>query len=516
MEKEYLLGVDVGTTSIKVAIIDKDANLLGISSSSYRLITPKPDYVQIDTEDMWEAYLKCMRLLFEGKGIDPGKIAGIGISSLCPGLSVFGEDGEILVDPIIYSDRRSTKEAEIILDAVGEKKLFEITANKCMSGAHSGTSMLWIKRNLPDIYEKTKYFGHVNTVMAQKMTGNYAIDYSNASYTNLFETAKGHDGQWSDYLCERIGIPKEKLPPLMDSADVVGGLINKEMIRMGIPEGTPVVIGGADTPCATLAAGVKKNGDACESVGTTDVLTICVDKPNFDESFINRCHVVRGTWIYQGAMSYTGAAYQWFRDKFCSDMNERAAGSNRNAFMLMNEEAAQSEPGAGGVVFLPYMQGERSPVWDSYARGVFFGVSLRSSRKDFNRAVMEGCGYGLRQLCEIAERVTGHRMTGFSSIGGGAKSELWAHIKADITGKDIEILDMNDTAPVGAALLAGVGAGIYKDAVEASDKVKKTVYKVIKSSDENKDAYEKGYQVYTHLYPRIKDLYRINQGSFVE
>ena len=197
-------------------------------------------------------------------------------------------------------------------------------------------------------------------------------------------------------------------------------------------------------------------------------------------------------------------------------MNERAAGSNRNAFMLMNEEAAQSEPGAGGVVFLPYMQGERSPVWDSYARGVFFGVSLRSSRKDFNRAVMEGCGYGLRQLCEIAERVTGHRMTGFSSIGGGAKSELWAHIKADITGKDIEILDMNDTAPVGAALLAGVGAGIYKDAVEASDKVKKTVYKVIKSSDENKDAYEKGYQVYTHLYPRIKDLYRINQGSFVE
>ena len=189
MEKEYLLGVDVGTTSIKVAIIDKDANLLGISSSSYRLITPKPDYVQIDTEDMWEAYLKCMRLLFEGKGIDPGKIAGIGISSLCPGLAAFGEDGEILVDPIIYSDRRSTKEAEIILDAVGEKKLFEITANKCMSGAHSGTSMLWIKRNLPDIYEKTKYFGHVNTVMAQKMTGNYAIDYSNASYTNLFETA---------------------------------------------------------------------------------------------------------------------------------------------------------------------------------------------------------------------------------------------------------------------------------------------------------------------------------------
>ncbi len=145
-----------------------------------------------------------------------------------------------LVDPILYSDRRSTEEAEIIKETVGVDTLFDITANNCMAGAHSGTSMLWIKRNLPDLYEKTKYFGHVNTVMAQKMTGNFAIDYSNASYTNLFETQKGHKGGWSDFLCEKIGIAREKLPPLMNSTDVVGGLINEEMIELGIPEGTPV------------------------------------------------------------------------------------------------------------------------------------------------------------------------------------------------------------------------------------------------------------------------------------
>lgn len=510
MEREYLLGVDVGTTSIKVAIIDKNAKLLGISSSSYRLITPKQDYAQIDTEDMWQAYIKCMRLLFQGKGIAPEKIAGIGISSLCPGLAAFGENDEILVDPIIYSDRRSTEEAEIIKEAVGTEKLFEITANDCMAGAHSGTSMLWIKRNLPQIYEKTKYFGHVNTVMAQKMTGNYGIDYSNASYTNLFETNKGHKGKWSDFLCEKIRIAKEKLPPLMNSTDVVGGLNNPEMLELGIPEGTPVVIGGADTPCATLAAGVKENGDACESVGTTNVLTICVDKPNFDRSFINRCHVVEDTWIYQGAMSYTGASYQWFRDQFCRDLIQQAAGSDINSFTLMNEEAAKAEPGCGGLVFLPYMQGERSPIWDAYARGVFFGISLQSTRKEFNRAVMEGCGYGLRQLCEIAERVTGRKLEGFSSIGGGAKSELWAQIKADITGKNIRILDMNDMAPVGAALLGGVGAGIFKDAVEASNKVEKKVYKEVKSSDHSQKVYEKGYQVYTRLYPQMKELYKIS------
>lgn len=510
MEREYLLGVDVGTTSIKVAIIDKDAKLLGISSSSYRIITPNQDYAQIDTEDMWQAYLKCMRLLFHGKGIDPGKVAGIGISSLCPGLAAMGENGEILVDPILYSDRRSTEEAEIIKETVGVDTLFEITANNCMAGAHSGTSMLWIKRNLPDLYEKTKYFGHVNTVMAQKMTGNFAIDYSNASYTNLFETQKGHKGGWSDFLCEKIGIAREKLPPLMNSTDVVGGLINEEMIELGIPEGTPVVIGGADTPCATLAAGVKAGGDACESVGTTNVLTICVDEPKFDKSFINRCHVVEGTWIYQGAMSFTGAAYQWFRDQFCQDLVEEAAGSDKNSFTLMNEEAAKANPGCDGVVFLPYMLGERSPVWDPYARGVFFGVSLQSGRKEFNRAVMEGCGYGLRQLCEIAERVTGRELKEFSSIGGGAKSELWAQIKADITGKNIQILDMSDMAPVGAALLGGVGAGIFADAVEASNKVEKKVYKEVISSNEHEEVYEKRYQVYTRLYPQVKELYKIS------
>ena len=500
----------MGTTSIKVAIIDEQARVLGMSSSSYRLITPNQDYAQIDTEDMWRAYLKCIRLLQEGKNIDMSRVAGISISSLCPGLAALGENGEVLTDPIIYSDRRSTEEAEMILEAVGREKLFEITANTAMAGAMSGTSMLWIKRNLPEVYEKTKYFGHVNTLLAQRMSGNFAIDYSNASYTDLFETTGGF--QWSEVLCEKIGIDMEKLPPLHASTDVVGGLIHPDLIRMGIPRDTPVIIGGGDTACATLAAGVTKAGQVCESVGTTNVLTICVDQPKFDKGFINRCHVVEGTWIYRGALSHTGASYQWFRDNFCQDLVDRAVGTDKTAFQFMNEEADMAEPGSGGLVFLPYMLGERSPIWDPYARGVFFGISLQTTRKEMNRAVMEGCGYGLRQLSEIAERVTGREIKEFTSIGGGAKSETWAQIKADITGKDIKILDMNDMAPIGAALLAGVGAGIFKDVYEAADKVEKKVYKVIRSSRAHDDIYNKRYQVYIQLYPQIKELYKIGSN----
>ena len=500
----------MGTTSIKVAIIDEQARVLGMSSSSYRLITPNQDYAQIDTEDMWRAYLKCIRLLQEGKNIDMSRVAGISISSLCPGLAALGENGEVLTDPIIYSDRRSTEEAEMILEAVGREKLFEITANTAMAGAMSGTSMLWIKRNLPEVYEKTKYFGHVNTLLAQRMSGNFAIDYSNASYTDLFETTGGF--QWSEVLCEKIGIDMEKLPPLHASTDVVGGLIHPDLIRMGIPRDTPVIIGGGDTACATLAAGVTKAGQVCESVGTTNVLTICVDQTKFDKGCINRCHVVEGTWIYQGALSHTGASYQWFRDNFCQDLVDRAVGTDKTAFQFMNEEADMAEPGSGGLVFLPYMLGERSPIWDPYARGVFFGISLQTTRKEMNRAVMEGCGYGLRQLSEIAERVTGREIKEFTSIGGGAKSETWAQIKADITGKDIKILDMNDMAPIGAALLAGVGAGIFKDVYEAADKVEKKVYKVIRSSRAHDDIYNKRYQVYIQLYPQIKELYKIGSN----
>lgn len=510
MGNKYLLGVDVGTTSIKAAVIDEDAQVLGMSSSSYRLITPNQDYAQIDTEDMWRAFLKCVRLLQDGKKIVLSNVAGISISSLCPGLAALGEKGEVLVDPIIYSDRRSTKEAEIIKEAAGEDRLFEITANTAMAGAMSGTSMLWIKRNLPEIYKKTKYFGHVNTLMAQRMSGAFAIDYSNASYTNLFETTGGY--RWSEYLCQKAGIDIEKLPPLHASTDVVGGLVNQDLINLGIPAQTPVIIGGGDTACATLAAGVTGAGDVCESVGTTNVLTICVDQPKFDRGFINRCHVVEGKWIYQGALSHTGSSYQWFRDNFCQDLVNEAAGNTKNAFELMNEEAELANPGCDGLVFLPYMLGERSPIWDPYARGVFFGLSLKTTRREMNRAIMEGCGYGLRQLSEIAERVTGQKIREFTSIGGGAKSETWARIKADITGKDIKILDMNDMAPVGAALLAGVGAGIFTDVYEAAGKVEKKVYKVIKSSNAHEDVYNKRYKVYTELYPQIKELYKVGSN----
>ncbi|MBR1604064.1 MAG: hypothetical protein IJ667_11605, partial [Synergistaceae bacterium] len=293
---------------------------------------------------------------------------------------------------------------------------------------------------------------------------------------------------------------------------------NEDLINLGIKRGTPVAAGGADTPCATLVAGVVKAGDVCESVGTTDVLTVCIDRPVFDRAFINRCHVVPDTWIYQGAMSFTGAANEWFLRQFYGDLinnlknlnDEHAAVNLTSAFRAMNHEAELAEPGCGGVVFLPYMLGERSPIWDPYARGVFFGISLHTSKRDMNRAVLEGCGYGLRQMCQIAERITGNKINKFSSIGGGAKSEVWAQIKADITGRDITVLDIHDMAPIGAALLAGVGVNVFKDVYEASSKVEKSVYREFKPNHDFDEIYDKRYGTYLSLYPALKEIFKNN------
>ncbi|MBS6395909.1 MAG: sugar kinase [Clostridiales bacterium] len=509
MDSGYLLGVDVGTQSVKTAIVGVDGKIKGQVAESYRLLQEAPGYRQIDSEDMWNAFLRCIRRLWKEMEIDLAEVKGIGISCLCPGLTAFDRKGNVLVNPIIYSDQRSIAEAEEIKRKAGEDRIFEITANHVMSGAMSGTSMLWIKNHLPQVYQKTFCFGHVNTLMAVRMTGKFAIDYSNASYTNLFETYGGY--RWSDELCEKIGIEKKKLPPLMKSCDVVGTLIAEDVIEAGIPRGVPVVIGGGDTACASLAAGIVRSGDVCDSAGTTDVLTVCVTEPKFDKGFINRCHVVDGAWIYQGALSHTGAALRWIRDEMCVDLKAAAEALGENAYDLMTERAEiNSSPGANGIVFLPYMYGERSPVWDSYARGVFFGLSLDTKRDDLVRAVLEGAAYGLRQLLELAEKTTGKTFEEVCVIGGGAKSEVWSQIKADITGKNMAALDVNDMAPIGAALLAGVGIGCFETVYDAAECVKRNIYKRFSCDKSFEEIYRKRFDTYKKLYPQLKNLYRSN------
>jgi xylulokinase len=219
--------------------------------------------------------------------------------------------------------------------------------------------------------------------------------------------------------------------------------------------------------------------------------------------------VVKGTWIYQGAISFSGASLNWFQQELCTDLVQEAEKQHCSPFAMMDQLAEQSIPGANGLVFLPYMLGERSPVWDPLARGIFFGLSLYTKRADMIRAILEACGYGMRQLMTIAEDVTGRSIREFVSMGGGSKSLVWPQIKANITGANVHILRTVEAAPLGAALLAGVGCGCFKNAAAAAGLVNKQVIQTLLSNDENREVYDSRYRVYTELYPRLKELYTV-------
>ena len=490
----YLLGIDVGTSSLKTVILDEQARQIAASRSSYRFYAPQNGWAEIDADSLWNAILHCLADLRDGQGIALARVSAIGFSVLCPALVLMDGAGGLLAGPIPYSDRRSAKQAQDIKDRVGAERLFSITANGSMAGGLSGSSLLWLRENRPEAFGKARWYGHLNSWLAMKMTGQTAIDPTNASYTNLFDTRRGC---WSNELCAALEIDPEKLPPLKEAFEPAGYLENKELTALGLPRGIPVVTGAGDTPCAALAAGVTKAGDVCESAGTTNVLTVCVDRPVFDPRFINRCHVVPGTWTYQGSMSFTGAANEWFCRQFCGKEDLAAA----------NREAAKAPPGCGGVVFLPYLQGERSPVWDPYARGVFFGLTLSNTKADMNRAVLESCAYGLRQFLDLSGELTGIRIERFTAFGGGAKSDVWAQIKADVTGRTIEALQTGDMAATGAALLAGVGAGVWPDVQAAADVAERPESKIFVPNHANDAVYQRNYEVYCRLYPALKDLF---------
>ncbi|WHH57322.1 FGGY-family carbohydrate kinase [Petroclostridium sp. X23] len=505
MENQYLLGIDIGTSSTKVALLSVEGSLIAIERQEHSILSPREGWAELSIDGLWNEFLILLKKISKNHKVDLKSIKAIGISCLCPGLMPFDKHGKALLNPIIFMDKRSSKETALIRDKISEEELSKISSNKLMPGACSLTSMLWIKENMEEVYRNTKYFGHINTFFVQKLTGKFGIDYTNASYTGLFETVQRQE--WSEEICKRVDIDMEKLPPLIPSDSIAGNLISEEVIEIGLLKGIPVAMGGADTACSALAVGIIEHNQVFESVGTTNVITVCSEKPVFDVRFMNRCHVIKDRWLYHGAMSSTGASLKWFRDEFCSDLIISEKETGVSAYKKMDELVCQSMPGANGLIFLPYLSGERTPVWDPNARGVFFGLTLQTKKADIVRSILEGCGYGLKQIIEIAEFMTGEKINEFVAIGGGAKSEVWGQIKADITGKTIRVLDLNDAAVIGAMLLAGLAAGIYKNPIEAQSYISKNMYITLYPQKQSQNIYNSRFETYKSLYPRLKELF---------
>jgi xylulokinase len=497
-QEDLLLGIDIGSGSVKAALVGVSGRLYGIEKREHSIESPRAGWAEVPIEDLWRNTLLVLRRLVKNSSGAAKYIRGIGTSCLCPGLTPLDGEGKALANSIIYMDSRSLEEVDFIRSKIPEKEMFRITGNSLMPGATSLTSILWLRGARRDLVSKTRKYGHINTYTGHKLTGRFGIDHSNASYTGLFETAGGLS--WSGKLAGLFGLDLELLPDLVPSGKSLGPLINRDFIRAGVPEGIPVAMGGGDTACSALAVDVIEPNQIFESAGTTNVLTVCSDNPVFDRRFMNRCHVVPRRWLYHGAMSSTGASVKWLRDEIFELKGDRE-------YAKISSYVDKVPPDESCPVFLPYMSGERSPVWDPRARGVFFGLSLNTKREHLVRALFEACAFGNRQLLEIVEAMTGNRIDTILSIGGWSSIDGWNRIKSDVMKRRIKALDVSEAASAGAALLGGMAAGLYESYHEAAKRVPKSVRKVFNPRSAYSEHYEKRYSIYTDLYPRLRDLY---------
>ncbi len=479
----YILALDVGTTALKIGVFGRDLRLRSLRRAAYGLSFPKPLWAEASPELWWKLILRELPLAIRQAKIRPAQIDAIGISTLCPAMVAMDSSGEPLNDAIIYLDQRSVAQAKEIGQIVTPAAMAKITGNRMASGTISLPGMLWLKRHKPAIYRRSAMFGHANTFLCHKLTGQFGMDWTNASFTGLFDIRKR---QWSAKLCAALGVDLAKLPPILAPSDVVGGVMERVSRITGIRAGVPVVMGAADTACAALAVGVTENGQGFASSGGSEVITACTDDPHFNPAFLNRCHVVPQRWLSHGTVSTAGSAVEWFKSLLGTGSYEE-----------MIARITRSPDGANGVIFLPYLMGERPPIWNSHLRGAFLGLTPSVTADDMTRAVAEGVGYALRQIITAMEADGKVRLRKLTLVGSGARNKAWAQIKADITGRALALSPIEEAALLGSGMLAAVGSGLYPSyarvlAALAKPKCKTLRPRKIKQHERNYAAFRAG------------------------
>lgn len=498
--KSLLLGIDVGTSGCKIAFFDYSGNLIAQASENYPT-SYSGLCAEQNPEDWWKATKRGIKRLIVKYRIDPGRIVGIGVDGQSWTALPIGMDGLPLRDALIWLDRRAEKQCVWMKEKIGEEVIFEESMNS-IDPAFIIPKILWLKENEPRVFAKTKKFLSSNGYINYKLTGELTQDISQAYGFHLFNMRKG---SWSGELSKKIGIPQELLPDIYPCFWVIGEVTSRAAKETGLVCGIPVVAGGLDAAVATLGAGVIEPGQVQEQGGQAGGMSICLDRPIANSQLILGYHVVPERWLLQGGTT-GGGSLNWLKKIiFTSGMgkNNKKGEKEPDLFQEMSLEAEKVAVGSDGLIFLPYMAGERSPLWDSNAKGVFLGLSYEKRRGHLIRAIMEGCAFSLYHNLKIAES-QGMKIDMLISTGGAVRSKLWTQIKADITGKLITIPDYIDSAPLGAVILAGVGTGVYsnfKEAVKSTVKIREC----IEPRSKFHSLYQELFKIYQNLYLKLKE-----------
>lgn len=500
MNKPYLLGIDIGTSACKVAVFTKDGQVAAAATGDYPVYYPKEGWAEQNPEEWWEAVCSAIRKALEKGKILPEEIAGVGIDGQSWSAIAIDKEGKVLTNTPIWMDTRAQSVCDRLNEEIGEDAIFQVAGNS-LQPSYTTAKIIWYKENMPEIYEKTDKILQSNSYIAYRLTGAITQDVSQGYGLHCFDMKTG---TWDEEMCRKLGIPMEFLPEICACDKIVGTVTEKAALECGLAVGTPVVAGGLDAACGTLGAGVIHPGETQEQGGQAGGMSICMDSYKADPRLILGFHVVPGQWLLQGGTTGGGGVMRWFEREFADYERTMEEETGKSSLVQLNEIGEKVSPGCDGVVFLPYMAGERSPIWNPHAKGVFYGLDFSKTKGHMLRACMEGVAFSLRHNLEIAQEA-GAQVQVLRAMGGSANSLLWTQIKSDITGKPIVVPSSDTATTLGAAILAGVGVGFYESYEEAvALTVKET--RSHTPNEENKEVYDQTYETYLSLYKNLREL----------
>ncbi|HLU10545.1 MAG TPA: FGGY-family carbohydrate kinase [Oceanobacillus sp.] len=496
--ESLLLGIDVGTTSVKAALFDLKGKLEGIASADYPTHYLRPGWVEQQPEDWWVAVCAAVRQVMGSVHNARERVVGVAVSAQAPTLIPLDEDGMPLRPALIWMDRRAEAEVEQLLEQFGEEAIFRVTGNRA-DAFYVAPKILWYKNHEPHLLKQTRWFVQINGYINYCLTGTLSLDHVHAALLGLRDYATG---EWSAELCEMCGVTPEQFPPISHSHATMGEVTRKAAELTGLKPGTPVMVGTVDGAAAALEAGVTEAGVAAEMTGTSTVVLLPNTQGITEPSLIAMPHALPSMHLLLGAMVATGASLNWYRDQFGMVEQSASALLNVDPFDLLTQQAAAISPGSNGVIFLPYMMGERSPMWHTNARGVLFGLSLSTPRGAVIRAIMEGAAFALRHNLHVARQAGVHARE-IRSVGGGTRSVLWNQIKADVLGLPVLLPRASIGAPFGDAMLVGMGLGLYPNIHDTLRQIVqiRTVYE---PNPDNHALYSEIYLVYRNLYDHLR------------
>jgi xylulokinase len=466
-----LLGIDVGTGGTRAVVVDDDGNVVASATEEHvPFASPHGGWAEQDPGDWWRASAIAVRAALDRTGTRGTEIAAVGLSGQMHGAVVLGERDEVLRPALIWADQRTGSQCRAIVERIGETRLIELTANPALT-AFTLPKLLWIREHEPETWRRVRTVLLPKDYVRLRLTGERATDVADASGTLMLDVA---NRRWSSAMLDAMEIDEDLLPDVYESPEVTGRISAAGAEATGLAEGTPVVAGAGDQAAGAVGMGVVRPGVVSATIGTSGVVFAATDRPARDElgRIHTFCHAIPDRWHVMGVTQAAGLSLRWFKDRFGAGVDD-----GRDPYECLSDEAASAPPGADGVLWAPYLLGERTPHLDSDARAALVGLAANHGRAQIIRAILEGVAFSLRDTFTIFEEMA-VPVRAVRLGGGGARGRLWRQVQADVYGREVEVLEADEGAAYGAAILAGVGTGVWPSVDAACDSVVRVAARV--------------------------------------